>query len=127
MARILIIEDDDLVRSVLKERLSRAGHDVRESPNGRMGMSCLQSAAFDLVVTDIIMEEGDGIEAIRELRQRLPGVKIIAISGGGRIGPAVYLDLAEKCGAHRTFAKPFPMEGLLKAIGDLLGDETRKR
>jgi DNA-binding response OmpR family regulator len=116
MARILIIDDDELVRATVKAALELAEHEVVVAENGERGVAMFGGAAFDLVVTDIIMPEKEGIETIIELRQRDPTVKIIAISGGGRTSNQIFLDVAKKFGAVDVLAKPFTPKQLLATV-----------
>jgi len=121
MPRILVVEDDDQLRAVLTQILERAGHEVAEAANGRAAMELQRRAGADLVITDIIMPEMDGIEIITALRRDFPAVKIIAMSGGSRIGPVEFLNLARLLGAHRTLHKPFALQDMLEAVDELLG------
>ncbi len=120
MAKILIIDDDPLVRNTLKAVLAAAGHQIVVAHDGQMGIDMLAEAAPDLVITDILMPNKDGIATITELHQRRPGVPIVAISGGGRVGNMSYLKIAESLGVSRTFDKPFDPEELIDAIAGLL-------
>lgn len=120
MYRVLIIEDDDFVQKMLKQTFERAGYEVATAPNGRIGINLYQSNPFDVVITDLIMPDMEGIETITHLRKSHPGVKVIAISGGGRNKPDEYLHMAEKLGAARTFAKPVNRQQLLKAVEELV-------
>jgi DNA-binding response OmpR family regulator len=121
MARILIIDDDDQIRRMLRQMLDRAGYDVDDAENGLRGIRLFRENPFDLVITDLIMPEKEGIEMIMELKAEFPTVKIIAMSGGARMGPDAYLKLADSLGASRTFTKPIPRQELLDAIRDLVG------
>ena len=118
--KILLIEDEEPMRIVLKNMLEKEGHDVLEANNGKVGMSLYRENGADLVITDILMPEKEGFETIRELKQENPNVKIIAISGGGAIGPEEYLSIAKRLGVHRTFEKPFNREEILEAVNELL-------
>jgi CheY-like chemotaxis protein len=125
MYSVLIIEDDNFVQGMLKQTFERAGYEVATAGNGIEGLQLYDSklqrlAPFDVVVTDLIMPEMEGIETIAKLRQRNPGVKVIAISGGGRNRPEDYLNLAEKLGASVTFAKPVDRPALLQAVSKLV-------
>ncbi len=117
---ILVIEDDDQVRILLKKMLENAGYSVMEAPNGDIGLKLYSKQPVDLIITDLIMPEKEGIETIRELRKENPNIKIIAISGGGSVDPAQYLHMAERLGVKRTFAKPFRREDILQAVEELL-------
>lgn len=120
MARILVIDDDSEVRSMLAEMLRRAGHEVEQGSDGRIVAKVMREKAIDIVITDIIMPEKEGLETIKELRQEFPGVKIIAISGGGRIGSRSYLSMAKAFGAQRTLEKPFSHDEMKLVIKELL-------
>jgi len=120
MARILVIDDDEQVLDMLYESLTREGYDVLRASNGEQGLRLYRQEPVDLIITDIIMPEKEGIETIIELRQDFPDVKIIAMSGGGRIGTKDYLHLAKIFGVQRTFTKPVAREQLLDAIKALL-------
>jgi len=119
MARILITEDDSQVRGMLRLTLEREGHEIVEAGDGREALRRCAEGPVDIVVTDLIMPEMEGIEFIRRLRRMRPEVKIIAMSGGGYIGPQSYLDTARKCGASYAFSKPVDRATLLDAIRQL--------
>jgi len=118
--RILIIDDDLQIRQMLRYMLEDAGYEVREAPDGKIGISLFRKEAADVVITDIIMPEKEGIETILELKQEFPDIRIIAMSGGGRLGPRQYLESAKNLGAQKTLTKPFSKEAVLKAVQDLL-------
>ena len=120
MARILVIDDDPAVRSMLSDLLQRAGFEVVQGSDGREAMTALREKPIDIVITDIIMPEKEGLETIQELQQEFPEVKIIAISGGGRVGPRTYLSMAKSFGAQRTFEKPFNNDEIIQAVQELL-------
>lgn len=120
MAKILIIEDDEEVREYLERVLSRAGYECSSAPNGKAGVEVFNNDPADLVITDIIMPEKDGIETIMDLRRKNSSLKVIAISGGGRAEPENYLHSAKLLGANRTMKKPFTNEEMLEAIRQLL-------
>jgi len=96
------------------------GYDVTEASGGEEGIEMFHKNPADLIITDIIMPDKEGIETIMELKKDFPGVRIIAISGGGRIGAEYYLDMAEQLGAVRTFAKPVDLKELLEAVREIL-------
>jgi len=123
MAWILVIEDDDHVRGMLRQMLRGEGYEVMEAAEGGAGLKLYREKPADLVITDIVMPGKEGLETIMELRRSYPRVKIIAISGGGRLGPRDYLQTAKLLGAHRIFFKPFEMKELLQAVQELLGPE----
>ena len=121
MARILIIEDERQVREVLKQILERAGFEVDIANNGVDGTQHFRDNPADLVITDILMPEKNGLETIEELTKQNPKLPIIAISGGGPGERAQFaLDVAELCGASRVLAKPFSRKEILAVVQDLL-------
>ncbi len=121
MARILVVDDDLQVRKFISSVLTRAGHDILGAGDGHEGLALYREEAPDLVVIDIIMPEKEGIETIIELKRLNPGVRIIAISGGGRVGPEGYLMTARGLGAMETLQKPFTMEELVQSVDRVLG------
>jgi len=123
MARILIIDDEELVRFALREILENAGHNVQEAVNGRLGLEIFENHPADIVVTDIIMPQMEGIETITRLRRIAPACKIIAVSGGGRVGASNYLKLAQHMGADLVLPKPFKQDQILTAVHTLLAGE----
>jgi len=122
MARILLIEDDHTVRAVLRMSLTGVGHTVTEARNGKEGLDLFKRAGADLVITDILMPEKEGLEVIRELnKKQVPPVKVIAISGGGVSQSADdALRMARLLGAAKTLAKPFSNEVLIAAVNEVL-------
>jgi len=120
MARILIIDDDIIIRRMLRLMLTKAGFDVLGAADGKEGIELFRKNDVDLVITDLIMPEKEGIEMIMELKTDFPDVKIIAMSGGAQMGPEGYLQLADALGAQRTLKKPIAREDLLAAIDGIL-------
>lgn len=125
MKKILVIEDDDLVRSLLSIILEKEGYEVVTASNGKEGVEFFLQHSPDLVITDLIMPEQDGIETIIELKKIMPGLKIIAISGGGQVGPGQvgaldYLSVAKTFGACKILSKPIERLDLIAAISDSL-------
>ena len=116
MARILIIDDDEPIRRVLSDLLRRAGYDVMQAGCGRDGLRQCSSEPFDLVMTDIVMPDGEGLETIRKMRHDHPAMKIFAMSGAGQTMGLDILNMAEMFGAVRTFDKPFHLEEVLTAV-----------
>lgn len=114
--RVLVIEDDDLLREALCQTLADAGYTADAARDGGEGLRRYQKTPADLVITDIFMPGKEGIETIIKLRRQHPEAKIIAISGGGSCGAMDYLAMAAKLGADRTMAKPIRREGLLEAV-----------
>ncbi len=121
MPRILIVEDDDDLVSLISEKLLECGYEIRVTNDGKQALKALTDETFDLVLTDIVLPEKEGIETIRELKRTRPTLPIIAMSGGG-LGPSgLYLELAKRFGATRTIAKPFTMFELVSLIQEVLG------
>lgn len=120
MAKILLVEDDDLVRDMLAQVLKRASHEVTTAANGEEATNILKSLSPDIMVTDIIMPKKSGITLISEVKNQHPKMEIIAMSGGGRLDPTGYLDLSESLGATVSFEKPIDNSALLMAIDLLL-------
>jgi YesN/AraC family two-component response regulator len=120
MKRLMIIDDDYFVRDMLERLMRKAGFDAETAEHGADALKLHRHNPVDLVITDILMPEKEGLETITEFRRFFPGVKVIAISGGGRIGPANYLKMAKLLGADRTFAKPVDTSQLLSAVEELL-------
>ncbi|MEE9394068.1 MAG: response regulator [Planctomycetota bacterium] len=119
-SRILVIDDDDGVRMLLRRILEQEGYEVEEARNGAIGVRSFRASPVDLVITDIIMPDKEGISTILELREVSEEIKIIAISGGGRISSADHLRTAEDLGVFCTFKKPFDRKELLGAISEAL-------
>jgi CheY-like chemotaxis protein len=116
VARILVVDDEQPVRQVVRLMLESAGHDVAEAANGAIAVSMSSSCEFDLVLTDMYMPEQEGIETIPQLRSVAPRTKVVAMSGGGCLGRGSLLDMARKLGADATLAKPFGPDELVRCI-----------
>ncbi len=119
MSKILIIDDDPLLRSTLGDILRIDGHRVYLAENGDVGLRVLESHEVDLMITDIFMPEREGIETIVEVRRARPNLKILAISGGGQVRDMDFLPMARKLGAHGVLSKPFEPDDVLRAIETL--------
>ena len=122
MARILIIDDESQIRSMLRLMLERVGYEIAEAPDGIEGIRQYRENPADLIITDLIMPNKDGIGMIIDLKKEFPKVKIIAMSGGGVNRPEGYLDGAKKLGAARTLTKPIDRDEMLKAVRETLQD-----
>lgn len=120
MASILIIEDDDAIRSLLVTFLSAAGHTVREAADGNEGLRQYRAQPADLVITDMVMPEKEGLGTIMELRREYPQARIIAMSGGLAHNAGLYLHMAERLGAVRIMRKPFRLDELETIIAEAL-------
>lgn len=116
MARILVIDDEELVRLTVSQILARDGHTIAEAEDGAKGLAALRQSTADLVITDILMPNKEGMETIVELRQAYPKLKIIAMSGGGRSSYSNFLKVAEKLGADVILGKPFASQELRNAV-----------
>ena len=122
MAKILVLDDEPSILLMIKKMLEKAGHEVDTALNGKEGMLLFDKNKPDLVISDIIMPEKEGLETIFELRRMYPDLKIIAISGGGRIGPDGYLPGAKLLGANMVFQKPLDQKEFVNAVNQLLGE-----
>ncbi len=116
MARILVIDDDKGIRNMLKVLLERAGHEITEAVDGREGIEKFRTNPTDLIITDVVMPEKDGIEVMLELKREFPGVRVIVISGGGVVPPEYYLECVKGLGAAYTLEKPFDVDVLLATV-----------
>jgi CheY-like chemotaxis protein len=114
--KILVIDDDHLVRYTVSKILSSYGYEVVTATDGKRGMIVLREEHPDAVITDIIMPEQEGIDTIIQIRRERPGIKIIAISGGGRIRNIDFLEMAQSLGADEVIAKPFGADELLNHL-----------
>jgi CheY-like chemotaxis protein len=131
MQNVLVIDDELDVRDAIKRVLERAGYSVRATAGADEALAELRRCHADVVITDIIMPKINGVEAIESIRREFPGVRVIAISGGGNFGitayqptaitTSAYLAAAERAGAHRVLTKPFESKDLLQAVEQVLG------
>lgn len=119
MREILLIDDDEGFRGMLFKLLSRHGFAVVACANGREGVKLYRKNPEFVVVTDLIMPDQEGIETIIQLKREYPDARIIAMSGGGRATPGIYLDSALRLGASRSFAKPFDNSEFIAAVREL--------
>jgi two-component system chemotaxis response regulator CheY len=120
MARILVVDDDHALRSGVRVVLESAGHIVAEAADGEAGLRAWREQGADLLLVDVFMPERDGLELIRALRGAIPQPRIVAMSGGGRIGLTDVLSAAAAFGAARTLRKPFAPSDLLTVIDQVL-------
>jgi YesN/AraC family two-component response regulator len=120
MFKILIIDDETAIAMMLKKMAEKAGFEARIAFNGNDGLDIFQSFHPDLLITDIVMPEKEGLELIFELRRKNPELKIIAISGGGRFHYEGYLNSAKHLGADKVYQKPLDLKELLNGITELL-------
>lgn len=120
MAKILIVDDDHALLQILAVTLREAGHEITVARDGREAGDLLKRIKVDLLITDIVMPNKEGVETIVDARRDAPDMKILAMSGGGLVPAAQYLFIAQKLGADSVLSKPFHREELLAAIGQLL-------
>ena len=120
MARILIADDSSTLRTMMRQILERAGHQVSEAPDGEAAVRMCRKGPPDLFITELVMPEKDGIEAIIELHRDFPFLKIIAVSGDCTISPYINLKMASALGADRTLLKPFSRADFMEAVADVI-------
>ena len=125
MAKILVMDDEPFILLMIKKMLEKEGHEVDLALNGKDGLELFEKFKPDLVITDIIMPQKEGLEIILELRQKYPDLKIIAISGGGRVGPDGYLPGAKLFGADMVFQKPLIQKEFMLGVSVLLGEKRK--
>jgi DNA-binding NtrC family response regulator len=121
MAKILIIDDDETIRSVFNRFLTGKEHEVIVAADGRQGLRVLEEQAVDLVITDIMMPETDGLEVVMAIRGKESHIPVIAISGGMHAMPMDFLPMAKKFGACEVLYKPVELDDLLSAVERALG------
>jgi CheY-like chemotaxis protein len=128
MARILVIDDDNDVRSLAQDVLRSAGHEVVVAADGAQGIELQRAKPAAVVITDILMPEKEGLETIRDLKHEFPGLKIIAISGAGkRVKSTAYLLTARELGAQALLRKPFKSDALVQTVREVLQSPVEKR
>ncbi|MDP1949457.1 MAG: response regulator [Nitrospirota bacterium] len=115
---ILLIDDNDQIRALLRRVLEEAGYCVMDAANGREGLRQFRQNPVALVITDLLMPDSDGLEVTMTLRRESPHVKIIALTGG--VGNLNLLEVAKLLGAHRTMKKPIELAELLEAVQQVL-------
>ena len=120
MTKVLVIDDDDEIRQLLRHLLEEAGYQVIEAANGTAGIRCAEREHPQLLIVDMLMPEKEGLETISEIRVNMKDVKILAISGGGRTGNMGPLKIAKQMGADGVLAKPFKLIELRNAVSSLL-------
>lgn len=124
MIRILLAEDDELLRETLRIALEKAGYDVVPASNGVAALNLLRQTEFNVIVTDVLMPEMDGLEVIQSLRKASSDVPIVAISGGGRTRNMDMLEYAREFGADRILPKPLLPRDLIAAVKEVLARKT---
>lgn len=127
MACILVIDDNPEFRDILRAHLEANGHRTMLAGDGEQGLALLEREAIDIVLTDILMPQRDGLEVLREARRRWPGLPVIAISGGGWIKATELLSMAERLGADNVLQKPVRRDDLIRAVEDALAANLKKQ
>jgi CheY-like chemotaxis protein len=115
------VDDDDAVRNVLARMVRAAGHTVFEAVNGLKALQALDTQPADLVITDVLMPDMEGLELLRRIRKRPNPPRVIAVSGGGRVSAGNYLQLAQHLGADAVLPKPVALDDLVRTIGEVMG------
>jgi len=123
MARVIVIDDQEPIRRIVRRALENDGHEVLEASDGEVGMELLERAPADVVITDIFMPGMDGIQTLREIRKRFPAIKVIAMSGGDSTGLLDLRQDAELLGALKSIQKPFNAREIVELVRGVLGGE----
>jgi DNA-binding NtrC family response regulator len=118
---ILIADDEEGLREIFAESLKLSGYRVHTAQNGELALKILQREVVDLLLTDILMPDMDGIELIMQVRRMYPQLKVLAMSGGGRTAADVLINIAKRLGVHGTLEKPFDLPALLAQIEGQVG------
>lgn len=124
MARILVIDDEEMVRNLLHQALTREGHEVRTAANGAEGIALHEQSPADLIITDIFMPEREGIETMTHFQIRHPKVTLFAMSGDHHRWGVNVLEVAQRFGALRTFKKPLNLQEVSQAVKAVLGRKS---
>lgn len=122
--RVIVIDDQEPIRRLIRRALEARGYDVLETGDGSAGLALVAQGAADLVITDIFMPGQDGIVTLRRIRKEFPGVKVIAISGGDATGMLDMRRDAELLGAVRSLQKPFTAKEIVREVDEVLGQDT---
>jgi CheY-like chemotaxis protein len=118
MPSVLVVDDEDQVRQLIREALEQAGYAVQEARDGKEGLDQYRKQPADVVIMDVMMPDQDGLESILILRREFPASRVIAITGASdMIGILSFLDVAKMMGACRTLRKPFELQTLLDTVG----------
>lgn len=124
MPTVLVIDDDRFVLDVLSRTLTRSGFTVVTADNGEAGLEAIGAQAIDCVLTDVFMPFIEGIGMLAEIRKRAPGLPVIVMSGGGRIGGPDYLSMAARLGAAATLTKPIDRDRLVETVTQVIEDRA---
>lgn len=119
MADVLVIDDDPQMLTLMSHILTRAGHNVTEASNGKIGEELCHKQRFDVAITDILMPVQEGMETIMIFKHNWPRMKVVALTGGGNTPASIYLSIAEKLGANKLLKKPFHKDELVQAVEEL--------
>src|SRR5207247_5337065 len=123
MARVIVIDDQEPIRRIVRRALENDGHEVFEASDGEVGMELLERAPADVVITDIFMPGMDGIQTLREIRKRFPAIKVIAMSGGDSTGLLDLRQDVELPGALKRIQKPINASELVEEVDGVTGGE----
>jgi DNA-binding NtrC family response regulator len=124
--KILLVDDEESIRKMVRAVLGDKLYVFQEADNGLDAQSLLEKDPHDLIISDVIMPDCDGIELVMAIRNKFPGIKVIVMSGGGRVRAGHYLNLAQKLGAARVFEKPFDTDELRNAVAELLAETDQE-
>lgn len=124
--RILVVDDEPEVREIVSTILRLAGYQIGGAEEGEEALRHLAAQPFDMMITDLLMPDKDGVETIRDVRKRYPGIKIVAMSGGGHVAKESYLKMAQLFGADAVLAKPFTREELLRTVAAVLDADSSR-
>ena len=122
MARLLVIDDQEPIRRIVRRALEHEGHQIMDASDGEMGMQILAQHGADVVITDIFMPGMDGIQTLREIRKRFPAIKVIAMSGGDSSGLLDLREDAELLGAVKSVQKPFTAREIVDVVRTALSE-----
>ena len=120
MARILVVDDDPTMRALLRKRLESVGHEIDEAEDGVEGVRAIRRGGVDLLVTDVLMPEKGGIEALMEIREEYPDLKVLIVTGHSPTESEAFQNVARQFGAARVFTKPLDFDAFLAAVSELL-------
>ena len=126
MPRVLVIDDEDSVRSFCRDALQKHGYEVAEAADARLGIEMFRQRRADVVLMDVLMPRMDGAEATERLMHEFPGARVVAMSGGWKRHPEFFLCEARMAGARETIGKPFTAQELIEVIGRVLNGKTIK-